>query len=185
VRKSHIKKDCDYSERDEKKRAAFDEELANIPSETPVVYVDQCGVTKHLHRVKGRALRGKRVKMKHPGRRYKRSNVIAGLYGIRILAQRTYAWSTDSIWVAEWLEWCLIPLLTEAGVIIMDNAPFHNKHALNTIAQAYGHRILWLPAYSPDKNRIENVWANMKRWLRANAHLYQSIQLAVREYFQS
>jgi len=179
------KKNCDYSERDEEKRAAFEEELAAIPPETPVVYVDQCGVNKHLHRTMGRAPRGKKVKMKHPGRRYKRCNIIAGLCGQRVIAEQSYGWSTDSVWVADWLEGCLIPQLTAKSVIIMDNAPFHNKQALNTIAEAYGHRILWLPAYSPDKNRIEKVWANLKKWLRAFSHLFVSIHLAIRAYFQS
>jgi hypothetical protein len=39
----------------------------------------------------------------------------------------------------------------------MDNASFHRKIFLETIAEAYGHRILWLPAYSPDKNPIEHL----------------------------
>ena len=123
--------------------------------------------------------------MKHPGRRYKRCNVIAGLCGNRILAKQGYAWSTNSEWVAEWLEWCLIPLLEASSVIVMDNAPFHNKRILETIAEAYGHRILWLPSYSPDLNPIENVWANLKKWLRSFADRFASIQNAIFEYFNS
>jgi hypothetical protein len=112
--------------------------LSEIPAETPIVYVDECGVDKHLHRIRGRAKRGKKVRKKHPGRRFKRRNVIAGLCGDRILAPCTYDWSTDSIWFAEWFEWCLILTLAVSCVIIMDNASFHNRQIVQTIAEAYG-----------------------------------------------
>ena len=137
-----------------------------------------------MHREKGRAPRGEKVKKKHPGRRFKRRNVIAGLCGNRVLAQCTYGWSTDGIWFAEWFEWCLIPLLAAGSVIIMDNASFHNHEVLEMIAETYGHRILWLPAYSPDKNPIEHLWANMKKWLRSFSENYDTIQHAIFEYFK-
>jgi transposase len=72
-----------------------------------------------------------------------------------------------------------------SSVIIMDNASFHKRTALETIAQAYGHKILWLPKYSPDKNPIEHIWANMKKWLRSFAQNYITIQKAIFAYFQS
>jgi transposase len=59
-------------------------------------------------------------------------------------------------------EFILIPLLKVSGVIVMDNASFHNKIYLSIIAEAYGHKIHWLPKYSPDKNPIEHIWATMK-----------------------
>ena len=86
---------------------------------------------------------------------------------------------------AEWFEWSLIPLLLVSSVIIMDRASFHNRQILETIADTYGHRILWLPAYSPDKNPIEHLWANVKNWLRSFSHYYDTIQRAIFEYFQS
>ena len=137
-----------------------------------------------MHREKGRAPRGDKVKKKHPGRRFKRRNVIAGLCGDKILAQCTYGWTTDGARYAEWFEWCLVPLLKLSSVIIMDNASFHIHNVLETIAEAYGHRILWLPAYSPDKNPIEHLWANMKKWLRSFSQNYSTIQRAIFEYFQ-
>lgn len=136
-----------------------------------------------MHRTKGRAPRGKKVKKKHKGRRFKRRNVIAGLCGKQVLALVTYAWATDSIWFVEWFEHCLIPVLQPNSVIVMDNASFHPKNALRTIAEAYGHRIVFLPAYSPDKNPIENLWANLKTWLRSFSENYKKIQEAILAYF--
>ncbi|MDR2700747.1 MAG: transposase [Nitrososphaerota archaeon] len=46
--------------------------------------------------------------------------------------------------------------------IILDNAIFHCKKKLSVIMERVGVFLLFLPAYSPDFNRIENRWANMK-----------------------
>jgi hypothetical protein len=40
VRKSHIKKEIYYKEREEAERREFIEELSQIPKETDVIYVD-------------------------------------------------------------------------------------------------------------------------------------------------
>ena len=68
---------------------------------------------------------------------------------------------------------------------LVDNASFHKKKVLNRIADSYGCRIIWLPPYSPDKNPIEKVWANLKNWLRINAKNYTDIRDAISAYFQS
>ena len=133
----------------------------------------------------GRAPRGKRVVIKRPGRRFKRLNVIAGQIGTKVIAPYYYDWSTIAIWFEVWFEWHFCPVLPQNSYIIMDNARFHRKAEIERIAKFYGHRILWLPPYSPDKNKIEKLWANLKNWLRIFAHTYNTIQDAVRDYFNS
>ncbi len=51
----------------------------------------------------------------------------------------------------------------------MDNASFHKKSEIERIARLYKCRVVWLPPYSPDKNKIEKLWANMQNWLHINA----------------
>jgi len=38
------------------------------------------------------------------------------------------------------------------------------------IADEYGFRVIFLPKYSPDLNKIEKTWANIKNWLRLHLH---------------
>ena len=45
----------------------------------------------------------------------------------------------------------------------MDNAAFHKRADIQELLEQQGHKILWLPAYSPDLNPIEQMWAWVKR----------------------
>ena len=114
----------------------------------------------------------------------KKFNVIAGFCNGLMLALCVFAWTTDTQWFCFWFEYSLIPLLKPNSVIILDNASFHSKKYLPIIAQAYGHRILWLPKYSPDKNLIENEWGSMKTWLRNYSKYYSSIRDAIHSRFR-
>jgi transposase len=61
-----------------------------------------------------------------------------------------------------WLAQMLLPELTEASVIIMDNAAFHKHPSTRQLIQEAGHTLLYLPPYSPDLNPIEHRWAALK-----------------------
>ena len=54
----------------------------------------------------------------------------------------------------------------------MDNAAFHKNKRIQKLLNRHGHRILWLPPYSPDLNPIENKLAQAKflcqRWVENN-----------------
>jgi putative transposase len=64
-----------------------------------------------------------------------------------------------------WLAEHLCPALTDSSVLILDNARFHRPEALEAIATAAGHQVLFLPPYSPDFNKIEHDFAALKRIL--------------------
>jgi putative transposase len=128
--------------------------------------------------------RGQRVPIFRPGRRFKRTNVVAALLKKQVIAPVQYDWSTNSSWFEVWFEWYLCPELPQISVIIMDNAPFHNKIRLKEISDFYGFRILWLPPYSPDKNPIEHLWANLKNWLRKYSKNFKALQEAICNFFK-
>jgi transposase len=172
-------------ERDEEKRRIFDEEISNLPSNTDIVYIDECGVNRDMTREYGRAPAGERVYIPKNGRRTKKLNIMAGLLNGRLLCPTIYDWSTNSAWFLEWLEWFLCPLLAADSVIILDNASFHKKTEVYRIVASYGCRAIFLPPYSPDKNKIEKSWANLKNWLRLNAKKFPDIRDAILAYFKT
>ena len=148
-----------------------------------IVYIDESGIDRHLGRTHARAPRGKTITTKRPGKRFKRINVIAAQCNGEIIAPCLYEWSTKAVWFETWFEWHLCPQLNPNSVVIMDNAKFHRKTALAKIAAFYGITLLFLPPYSPDKNSIEHLWANMKSYLRKNAIYHDTIQKALGAYF--
>ena len=145
-----------------------------------LVYIDESGATEYYSREYGLAPRGERVYGEVSGKRYKRTNIVSALCGNETIAPYVYNWNSKSVWFEVWFEWYLCPLLSPGKVVIMDNALIHRKSILERIARFFGLRIIWLPPYSPDLNRIEKLWANLKNWLKSFAAAFHSIQDAVR-----
>ena len=78
-----------------------------------------------------------------------------------------------------WFEKCLCPKLKPGDYVIWDNAAFHRGDELKEIAEKFDINIIYLPAYSPDLNPIEKLWANFKRNLRKVVKLYAKFQDAM------
>ena len=176
MKKLRLKKESFYKERDE--------ELAKIPEDVDVVWVDEAGVQKEMNPTLGRAKRGIELYQETTGKRTIKDNIVVLYCNVIMLALCIFAWSTDSDWFCPWFEQSLIPLLKPNSVIVLDNASFHSKKYLPIIAEAYGHRILWLPKYSPDKNPIENVWGSMKTWLHNYSKYYTTIREPIHARFR-
>ena len=51
-------------------------------------------------------------------------------------------------------------------VVVLDNLPCHKVRGVEQAVAAAGCRLLYLPAYSPDLNPIENAYSKLKRALR-------------------
>jgi putative transposase len=67
------------------------------------------------------------------------------------------------------------------SILIMDNAPIHRKKVIKKLVEEAGHKILFLPKYSPDLNDIEHDFAALKR-ARMYAAPGTSIDEIIREY---
>ena len=67
----------------------------------------------------------------------------------------------------------------------MDNASFHKSPKLAKIAEKFDIQILYLPAYSPDLNPIEKVWANFKRILRKVNNAFDNLSDAITYVFNT
>ena len=64
---------------------------------------------------------------------------------------------------SQWLEKHLIPELKPNSTLMLDNAAFHRQDDVFRIAEQAGHRVWFLPPYSPDFNRIEQDFAILKK----------------------
>ena len=157
--------------------------LKTIPVES-LVYVDECGIDQCLYREYARAPRGEKVVVKISGRKFKRTNIVAGICRGKWVAPLEYTGTTDSVLFEFWFENCLLKEVNNGSVIILDNATFHKKSVLPDLAKRYGCEVLFLPPYSPDLNPIEKRWAWIKRKLRQILQDYDSFDKALSALFQ-
>jgi hypothetical protein len=136
-------------------------------------------VSRFYCREYARALRGKRVNGCISGRKYARTNIVAGYCDGKYIGEYCYTGNTTSKIFEDWFCRFLLPETRQGDVIILDNARFHNKKRLKAYALVYKVVIIFLPPYSPDFNPIEHVWANIKRFLRNTVTSHHLLQSAI------
>ena len=65
-----------------------------------------------------------------------------------------------------YIETQLVPTLGKGDIVVMDNLSSHKRPAIRAAIRAVGARLLFLPAYSPDLNPIEQFFSKLKHLLR-------------------
>lgn len=158
-------------------------EIADTPP-NQIVYVDETGSDEYIDREYGRSKRGTQVIGVVSGRKFKRTSIVAGKMGRTLISPLSYSGTMTGVFFEEWFETRLIPALPAHSAIVMDNASFHRKKKLRAIVELYGHRLLFLPPYSPELNPIEKFWAWLKRKLREIISSFPSFDAALRAAFE-
>ena len=161
--------------------------MNEIPEEKRI-YVYESGIDKHLVRKHGRAFRGIKVEDVKRGKKFQRINVIAAQFKttegeINLVSPFCYIESTTGDLFESWFKTKLVKSVSKGSTIIMDNASFHRKKKLKNLARRHSVKLLFLPAYSPDLNPIENTWANMKRALPDILSGSANLQCSIYQYF--
>ena len=64
-------------------------------------------------------------------------------------------------------------------ILILNNATFHHGGRIAELIQAKGAQVVYLPAYSPDLNRIEKGWAWLKSRIRKQRRNTTSLREAI------
>ena len=145
-----------------------------------IFYVDEMGIDTFVYREYAYSKRGNKAIGFVSGKKYRRVGLVAAKSASGIVSPLQYDGSMDSILFEHWFELCLIPALPSNATIVLDNASFHRKSKLPFIAQMYGHRIIYLPPYSPELNPIENFWAWLKGKLKKILYNYDDFDEALR-----
>jgi transposase len=93
-----------------------------------------------------------------------------------ILLSRVFQGSTDGERFDDFIE----QLLHHCGrwpeprsVLIMDNASFHHSERIEQMCLDVGVKLLYLPPYSPDLNPIEELFAELKAFIKKQWHEYE------------
>ena len=175
------KKSWCYQERDEAARAEFVKALAEV-AVCDRVYVDESGCDDRLQREHGWSPRSVPCFGTRLGHASERLSVVAawtptsapaptpthGLMAPLSFDGTCHSRLCHSRLFELWLRVMLSPLLHAGQVVILDNARFHRKKAVQRILNKVGCRAVFLPPYSPDLNLIEPQWHGLKTRVRTN-----------------
>ncbi len=125
-----------------------------------IVYMDESGFESETIRPCGYAPIGSPCIDSYNWQAKNRTNVIGALYGKMLFALDCLKTNINKEVFYHWCKFTLIPKLKRKCVIVMDNAAFHKR--VQRLLNRHGHRLLFLPPYSPDLNPIEKKWAQVK-----------------------
>jgi hypothetical protein len=92
-----------------------------------IVYFDESGFKKEANRPHGWAKRGKKFYDNILGNNRKTTNLIMAQRGKEWLAPMLFDKSCTHRTVTTWVKECLLKELRPKSLVVMDNAPFHNK----------------------------------------------------------
>ena len=122
---------------------------------------------------------GERVYGLKSGRRQGRVNMMAGYRNGQLIALFTVEGACNRVVFETWLESCLIRVLQPGEWVILDNATFYHGGRIAELIAAKGAQVVYLPAYSPDLNRIEKCWTWLKSRIRKQLRNASSLREAI------
>jgi transposase len=134
-----------------------------------LVFIDETGTTTKMTRLRGRSLKGQRLRSKAPFGHWKTQTFVAGLRCHGLTAPFVVNQPVNRRIFEAYVETQLAPTLQKGDVVIMDNLSSHKSSKVDDAIRARGAWILFLPPYSPDLNPIEMAFAKLKAHLRAKA----------------
>ena len=128
-----------------------------------IIHFDESSFEAHTYRPHAWGLKGQKIYEDIHGKREKRTNLIMAQRGREWLAPMLFQGACEAKTVTHWIKHCLLKEIEKPSVIIMDNAPVHNKKAIKEILEEEGHTLLCLPKYSPDLSNIEPSFGTLKK----------------------
>jgi len=134
-----------------------------------LVFIDETGINTKMTRLRGRALKGQRLKAPVPFGHWKTQTFIAGLRSYGLTAPFVIDGPMNKEVFELYVETQLAPTLSKGDVVIMDRLSAHKSETAAQTIKARGAWSLFLPAYSPDLNPIEMAFSKIKALLRARA----------------
>src|SRR5512135_430399 len=136
---------------------------------TRLVFIDETWATTNMARTRGRCPRGQRLHAAVPHGHWKTSTVVAALRNDGITAPFVIDCAINGSIFRTYVKKVLAPPLDKGDIVIIANLGSHKGAGVREAIEVRGATLLYLPAYSPDLNPIEPVFAKLKELLRAIA----------------
>ena len=136
------------------------------PNSRPIIYIDESGFAKDSPRTHGYSYQGERCYGSHDWNARGRTNVIGAITKSEFLTSVLISENINSEIFYQWLVDDLLKIAPKNSVIVLDIATFHRRAFIRETIEKAGHKLLYLPSYSPHLNPIEKKWAYLKHMKR-------------------
>ena len=134
-----------------------------------LIFVDECGTHTSLCPIYGYAPKGERLYLPVPRTRGKNTTVLSSMSLEGMGPSLAVEGATTARVFETYVEKVLLPSLNEGQIVVMDNLGAHRPKRIRELIEQRGCELLYLPAYSPDYNPIEEAFAKIKNLLRKAA----------------
>lgn len=131
-----------------------------------LVFIDETWAKTNMAPLRGRCRRGARLIGKVPFGRWTTTTFVAGLRQDGVTAPFVIEGAINGPSFKAYVTQCLAPTLRPGDVVVMDNLSSHKSPKIRAAIEARGATLRFLPAYSPDLNPIEMMFAKLKTVLR-------------------
>lgn len=130
------------------------------------MFLDETWAKTNMTPSRGRSRRGQRLIGRAPFGHWKTSTFLAGLRHDRIVAPLVLDGAINGQSFRAYVEQFLAPTLAPGDIVVADNLASHKVAGVREAIAAQGAQLMFLPAYSPDLNPIEQAFAKLKTLLR-------------------
>lgn len=134
-----------------------------------IIFYDETGFQISMRNFYGRSMVGKKAVVSVPCLKSRNITVMAAMGMNGLLFYKVINVPCNRSFLIEYLELLFEALKTKNisnGIIIMDNASFHKGAQVKEVVEKEGHHLVFLPAYSPFFNPIENMFSQWKKIVR-------------------
>jgi transposase len=131
-----------------------------------LVCIDETWIKTNMTRLRGWCRKGARLAVKRPHGHWKMLTFLAALRCDGLTAPFVLDGPVNRLSFEAYVEHILVPALRPRDIVVMDNLNSHKGEAVRRMIRKAGAHLLFLPAYSPDLNPIEQVFAKFKELLR-------------------
>lgn len=134
-----------------------------------LVFVDECGLHTSLAPIYGYAPKGERLLLSVPRNRGLNTTLLCSMTLGGMGPSLAVEGATTAGVFEAYVEKVLAPSLRPGQVVVMDNLGAHRSKRVRELIEGRGCELVYLPAYSPDYDPIEEAFSKIKGLLRRAA----------------
>jgi transposase len=131
-----------------------------------LVFIDEMGTNTSLSPLYAWAPKGERARWWVPRNRGSNTTLLSSMTLKGMGPALTVEGATTSAVFEAYVEQVLAPTLCKGQVVVMDNLSAHKGERVRQLIEERECELLYLPAYSPDFNPIEEAFSKIKGLVR-------------------